>query len=449
MSTSRTITLFTDRPEFNPIPLPFSVSILAHGLAVGVLSFGIMYRPAIDSRVVTARFTVRRLDLHSVEAEERRSGGDAGFAPPDLFPRDLLSDQNPAAHPARLRKVAHANQGSQTLLQPNIIPHVILASEPLIPALLDWSPNETEVKTIIAPRPQPPNATEAVPVPSAPNQELAVADIAISAAESSKVNQLILPSTTSPVVVRAREPGKSRPATASQAAAQPTPVAIMSVSDLRLKEGTIALPAANQIAPADSQEGSGYGKADLMPGAGNARIESGAIAGHPNGVNGTGQARPYSTTRISLPKDGRFGAVVIGASLEDRFPEMAWVWSGRLTYTVYLHVGYSKNWILQYSIPRSADAAAAGNNGRLEAPWPYDIVRPDLDPRSMDSDAIMVHGFVNQAGRFEALSIIVPSCFPEAEFVLSALEQWQFRAARENGVLARVEVLLIIPENGE
>jgi hypothetical protein len=57
----------------------------------------------------------------------------------------------------------------------------------------------------------------------------------------------------------------------------------------------------------------------------------------------------------------------------------------------------------------------------------------------------MIHGFVNASGRFEALRIVFPQTFSQAEFVLSALEQWQFRPAMQNGVAVSVEVLLIIP----
>jgi hypothetical protein len=58
----------------------------------------------------------------------------------------------------------------------------------------------------------------------------------------------------------------------------------------------------------------------------------------------------------------------------------------------------------------------------------------------------MIHGYVNQSGRFEALRIVFPAQFPLAQFVLASLQQWQFRPAARNGQIARVEVLLIIPE---
>jgi hypothetical protein len=111
---------------------------------------------------------------------------------------------------------------------------------------------------------------------------------------------------------------------------------------------------------------------------------------------------------------------------------------------VYLHVGLSKSWILQYALPRVDEASSAT---RPEAPWPYEIVRPDL--ARFSSDAIMVHGFIKETGRFEQLAVVYPAGFSQATSVLDTLRLWQFRAARKNGQLAEVEVLLVIPEENE
>jgi hypothetical protein len=153
--------------------------------------------------------------------------------------------------------------------------------------------------------------------------------------------------------------------------------------------------------------------------------------------------------QFNLPKNGQFGAVVVGASLEAKYPELSGVWSDRVAYTVYLHVGLSKSWILQYSLPRSTEAQDSGNVSRLEAPWPYNIVRPNLAPDSLNADALLVHGYVNEAGKFESLGVAFPPDFQAAQFVLDALNQWQFRPAARNGLMQKVEVLLIIPEERE
>ena len=151
---------------------------------------------------------------------------------------------------------------------------------------------------------------------------------------------------------------------------------------------------------------------------------------------------------MDVPKDGHFGAVVVGSSLAEEYPETVGVWSGRLVYTVYLHVGLPKSWILQYGLPHSAEASAAGRVVRPEAPWPYLMERFQLAPGDSDADAVMIHGFVNAGGRFENLAIVFPTEFAQAKFVLNALAQWQFRPAVLNGKIAAVEVLLIIPDQG-
>ena len=131
--------------------------------------------------------------------------------------------------------------------------------------------------------------------------------------------------------------------------------------------------------------------------------------------------------------------------MAEEYPEAIGLWGSRLAYTVYLHVGLSKSWILQYCLPPGASAATNGAVTRLEAPWPYLMERPELAAEELNTDAIMIHGFINTSGRFEKLAIVSPVGFAQPKFVLNALEQWEFRAAMQNGLMTTVEVLLIIP----
>jgi hypothetical protein len=241
----------------------------------------------------------------------------------------------------------------------------------------------------------------------------------------------------------------------------------MSLSDLTMAQGRIVLPPVNEtaannspgpLAPGEAQDPSAPGNSDKAgkggsghnaegggDPSGNTGTQTGAASSPAQGADG-GQGTLPTATQITLPKDGQFGAVVVGASLVEQYPEMARVWGSRLAYTVYLHVGTARSWVLQYSIPRTDEAAAAGNIAHLDAPWPYSIVRPNLTADPVDVNTIMIHGYVNQSGRFEALRIVFPVQFPMAQFVLASLQQWQFRPAARNGQIARVEVLLIIPE---
>jgi hypothetical protein len=246
--------------------------------------------------------------------------------------------------------------------------------------------------------------------------------------------------------------------TTAAGSGQPTAGTVMSLSDFGMAHGQVELPPVNQSAssnspgalapgtaknPSQAGHGNPAGAASgtkAKQGEGNAgNTQSGAQNGH--GLGG----RPL-TTHIARQKEGQFGAVILGPSLEEEYPETANVWSGRLAYTVFLPVGLAKSWILQYSLFRVGNAAQAGNTGRLDAPWPYNIVRPNIEPGAIDADALMVHGFVNQAGRFEALTVAFPPGFAQAQFVLNALAQWQFRPATQNGQNVKVEILLISPE---
>src|SRR5260370_17385242 len=93
-------------------------------------------------------------------------------------------------------------------------------------------------------------------------------------------------------------------------------------------------------------------------GSGSARV-GGSVSAGQGGANGapggldasvtTGANQP-TVVHITLPKDGKFGMVVVGSSLAEDYPETVHLWSGRLAYTVYLLIGAANTWILHYSL---------------------------------------------------------------------------------------------------
>ncbi len=129
-----------------------------------------------------------------------------------------------------------------------------------------------------------------------------------------------------------------------------------------------------------------------------------------------------------LAEKGQVRRCHCGDAASRRVSEMIEIWGGRMAYTAYLNIGLKRSWILQYSLPRTDVVAAPGNLARLEAPWPYEIARPLLMFGDFNAKALVLHGFVNQAGRFESLALVYPPQLAQAEFVLYALQRWQFRA---------------------
>jgi hypothetical protein len=450
-------------------------SILAHGAALGLLYFGMMHRPEIDHRMLP-RYAVRHLDLHLAEPQIERSAGLAiRYRGPDSAQQSPATGAGQDVPPAMLQQIRELTVGRQTLLDPELPRNLSVALETPIPTVVIWTAQKTRARTIVLPLPHEATAADVRPSLDAPNEELDLADVSIASTDRAARILLLSPSTTSPVAVRRPELVQMVPVTMSDASAQPTPAAAVSLSDLRMRVGTVTLPPGNKTVRASSSGaltpgpqaqtspegnsgtasraggmGAGRGAADSGSKAASipdAVKQDGAKAGAAQGTEaGSGAVSEPSSVHITLPKDGKFGVVVVGSSLEEKYPETAQLWSGRLAYTVYLHVGLARSWILQYSLPRADDGAAAGNIAHLEAPWPYNIVRPNIPSDAINADALMVHGFVNQAGRFEALTIAFPAEFAQAQLVLAALEQWQFRPAMQNGQIARVEVLLIVPE---
>lgn len=483
MAPSPVITIFSQRIDTSRQPASFLASILIHCGVIALLWFGIAYAPRIDSHASKARYTVRKLDLRTPDQQQRSSKGAVRYPGPRLASGKSASGKL-AAHRPVMRQIAHAQPGPQTLIQPDLPDRITLIQPVPVPLVLLWTPSKTPVKTIVAPLPEKPTASDVKPSLDRPNEEVNLADVSVSAAPIPSVKLPLLPSTSSPVVLHGPDLAQLPPQTVSQNSASPTPATVMSLSDLQMKDGTITLPPVNEtarttapgeLAPGEARDAAAPGDqndsakatafgtgqsastaAPNVPGAASAVASPVSPVGQPKAADssatpsasdtGNIQSNQDSATAITLPRNGRFGAVVVGDAMEDQFPEMAGVWNGRMAYTVYLHVGLSRSWILQYSLPRSADAEAAGNTIHLEAPWPYNIVRPNLDPGAIDADALMVHGFVNQSGRFEALSIVFPESFSQAQFVLSSLQRWQFRPAMQDGQSAKVEVLLIIPE---
>ncbi len=479
MRSSRPISLFSERPQESQRPGAFLVSILVHCLVVGVVVYGFLFAPRINMTAAADRYLVRDVELNRPDSERRRPTGNGGLYPSaKSIAHSEMSHGSLVAPSSSLRQIERRALADKTLLQPDLAVNKLLLKKTPLPSLLLWTAQKPKVQLITPPLPTKPVTAQVRPSLERPNQEVNLADIAISPTQYTSPKPMPLSSSTSPVAIDGPEP-EHVPETSSTSAIEPNAATVMALSDLRMNQGTVVLPPSNQTAPgnptgalapgvsgnssqpgrgdpssrgieADALRGQGTpgnpsGPATSQNGFGAGRAGSNAGAGAGSGGEGNGP----SFTRITLPHDGKFGVVVVGSAMVEQFPETAEFWGGRLVYSVYLHVGLAKNWILQYSLPASADAASAGSVTHLEAPWPFYIVRPNINPGDSGADALMIHGFVNKAGRFESLALGFPAEFPKGQLVLEALQQWQFRPATQNGQNARAEILLIIPEEDE
>jgi hypothetical protein len=487
MAPSYTISIFNQRPDQGPRPTSVAASFVLHTFAIAVVWFAVTYRPPY-ARIATDHLPVRELDLNI--PDEMRTPPRIQAPAASAGAHAPASQGKPSPSEPALREVAQAQPGPQTLIQPDVEHPVTLPEQIPVPQVAIWQPSKIPVKKIVPALPQKPAPSEVKPSVESPNQELALADVKITSTFHPTPKPLVAASTTSPVVVHAPPQPPVPLSTTSLTSKPPTPAALLSMSNLRMKEGIAILPPVNESVVVKSPGSlTGQSKDAATPGKDNASTKPGqggssaGAAGNPNSHStspgpglafkisgpglgpsisksdgpepqaGTGPAdidsNQLSTTPVNVSKDGRFSSIIVGNSLQDQYPEIGGVWNGRVVYTVYLHVGLARSWVLQYSLAHAAEESQGGPVSAIEAPWPFSIVRPNLNPGSLDADALMIHGFVNQSGHFETLSMVFPQAFPQAQFVIAALEKWQFRPAMQGGQSARVEVLLIIPEQSE
>jgi len=446
------ITLFAEEGSLRRGVSSVAVSGIVHGLAVGALSYGLLRVPRVKEPIITERYSVRHLDLHSPQLREDASASGKSLYPQAQTTQAKIVQASAAVIPeSRLPEVPRAVEGKQTLVQPEFHPHVALSEEALVPTVVIWTPELASTKQIVPPLPDKPSTADAQPSLDAPNEELDPGELAVTPADSQPDVQMPPAGSTSPLVVHADSEMHPPPTTVSNSADRPTPTAVISISDVRMTEGTVVLPPVNEThsTPPNSDPApvvTTHAQAPASaPGSGESTGSQTAAGTGGPAQSGNG-SDTETTEHIQLPKDGRFGVIVVGTTLAEEYPETLQIWSDRVAYTVYLHVGLTRNWILQYAQSRTAEAVSNGTVARLEAPWPYDILRPNLVSRDLNADALMVHGILNESGRLESLAIAFPQQFSHADFVLRTLQEWQFRPARQLGKPTSVEVLLIIPD---
>ncbi len=454
-------TLFSQITEARRDPLSLAVSALMHGALFALIFFGIVQTPVVSHPPLRKPAKMRTVDMHMrdfplprpVPADQTKS------------PRrsDALANSQGASrqgHAPMAVPDTPAMPALQTLIQPDLPPAPALLHPIPVPLLVLRSPQPLPDRQITPPPPQENVAAEVHASVQPPNRESALADIAINST-AFQSNKLPAPATTTTAVtVHGPDLKQEAPQTTSQQSTQPASATVTSLSDLRMHEGTIVLPPVNEKAQAALAAGlssvphdaakAGSAPEEEKPSPKRNAPETAASGTHPLGkpgeISGNGAGGDPSVKRIILPKDGRFPIVTIGNSFEEEFPETAGIWSGRLSYTVYLHVGQPKNWILQYSIPRSALEAGTGSSSRLEAPWPTDILVPTFPAGSVNSDALVVHGILDVNGHFQQMAVVFPPDFEQAKYLVDTLQHWVFRPAMQNGLNTGVEVLLIIPE---
>jgi len=363
---------------------------------------------------------------------------------------------------------------TQTLLQAEAPPNLPPQLDKRLPQLVLWDAERSKPH----PRPfDPGNLTaktqtpklSSTPLLEPPNLEANTSTMQVASVISNKPPTLPLPPANT-MPLRLLQGSKNAGGQGSIDPFTGEPVHVLALSTDPLMDDTLkalVIPAGNQLArlpgaaPAPGAsgfgDGSGDGTAPESSGTGNGK--PGGASGTPGGVGASslfGMLSPLGLTgtplRILHPNNGVFDIVVVQSTAVGTFPDGAEVLSGRPIYTVYLQVGASKEWILQYCIPNSVGSIQTGslvqlgNPTPVRAPYPMVTLRPPEDWRH-GADYLLVHGFLDESGRFRDMKIL-PSrhpTLPTTGALLQYLAHWEFRPAVQDGHPVKIEVLLAVP----
>lgn len=454
-------TLFDQRPPAAPmrrVMSCYAISMTLHGAGIGLIGYVLLHVPVIKPASLTDRYALRELKVHMPEPTEHEQ----------LYPhvnkepvkQPAAKKPGPQPPPAPTQETAKAmtppmpdlprdgGVGKQILMQPKLHIHQQLTENVPTPSVIMWMPELNQTKIIVPPKPNKPSVALVHPSLAEPNQEIQLSDLSVTATIDEPKIPTPPPATTSPIAQNGSDQVKTAPVTVSNTTDPPTPAAVLSVSNIRMPDGVAVLPPDNETLSGPGKNGAGAQPASSGAGVHPAN-GGGSNRGAEDSSTSAQASTSQSTDHIELPKDGHFGVVVVGAEQSEDYPEATQIWTDRIAYTVYLHVGLPKTWILQYSQLAATQANGTGSMTHLEAPWPYDIFRPNLLAADVNADALMVHGILNASGKLEQLAVAFPVGYSHTSFVVNALSRWQFRPASQNGKPTPVEILLIIPEEND
>lgn len=183
-------------------------------------------------------------------------------------------------------------------------------------------------------------------------------------------------------------------------------------------------------------------------------LQTPGAGGAARGGEGAGTSQ---SELVKLQREGKPDVVLTQS--ESAIPGSAGLLRCRPVFSVFIALETPRDWVLQFCLPVDSGTEAQApqqRNGNivelvevtpLAPPFATLIMRPKVTFRpGMRYE--FVHGYVTELGRFEQMREVGQSAIKGIEYILDALSQWEFMPARKDGIPARVEVLLCIPNGG-
>jgi len=195
--------------------------------------------------------------------------------------------------------------------------------------------------------------------------------------------------------------------------------------------------------------------------------ESGKVASSKNGATSTAIVLNTAPTPIKIihPSTGKHDVTIIHSGVEQMLPEARGLLEGDPVYTVYLNVGWTRDWILHFCVPREGPpppkqvggvVTLGGTPPELKPPYPLVTLAP---PQSILPPAppiplsqaerrrlhMLFHGYMGTNGKFQSMKQRATTESDIGTVVLKQLEGWEMRPATRDGLPVKVQVIVVVP----
>ena len=162
--------------------------------------------------------------------------------------------------------------------------------------------------------------------------------------------------------------------------------------------------------------------------------------------------------RIVHPATGRHDVMIIHGGADESLAEARGFLDGEPVYTVYVNVGWKRDWILHYCLPREGPAAPKQVGGfvtlmqteELRPPYPLTTMVPPEGPGSTGlglptRERLMFTGYLDTKGVFQEMEPKTELEEGLQQVILKALAHWDMRPAYRGTTPMRVRVVLVAP----
>ena len=271
MLSSRLISLFSDPPPSRSGPSAFVISMLVHGVVLGLTYLG-LHRPHVTVLPRDQRVALRLLELHRPDLQPPLPAPNGTvYAPSGAVASAAAAADASGSMPTVPKELLNLTKAQQTLVQPDLPPNITRPQEVPIPAALLWSKPDVHMATI-APPERLDTTARVSPSLRPPNHEQELGDVAISSTSFTTDTPALPPSTTSPVVVPGPAFEQKVLEMWSDSTRPPAPATVISASQMEMADGTIALPSINEVAavPVGDKLSPGRGGSSTLDGSGEA-----------------------------------------------------------------------------------------------------------------------------------------------------------------------------------